>query len=259
MCARACAAAQPEKVKRQTTKDMKQGLGRWGTGGEGVRDDGLQKDAHGSKKGLFGRLLGGSGSTKSKKGDDKDGGGGGGRESALVAMEPPPKSIGEPSLEERLAAAEAAAEASGLPPIARDGAIHGWVYKRGDRRSKAWKKRYCVYEPACQRFTYYESDAACARDTPRKGRVQVTQSGVVNKTSARKAVERRLSQATGTIDEAVQQSVAMGEGTTKGHPKYEFKFNTADGRVFECYTEKAAELRGWLEAMPHWEVRAMHA
>ena len=47
-------------------------------------------------------------------------------------------------------------------------------------------------------------------------------------------------------------SRAAGEDSKRG-PKYEFKFNTADGRVYECYVDKATELRAWLETMPHWE------
>ena len=46
------AEERPEKVKRQTTKELKQGLGRWGTGGDGVRDDGLPKEPK-ERKGMF--------------------------------------------------------------------------------------------------------------------------------------------------------------------------------------------------------------
>ena len=31
--------------------------------------------------------------------------------------------------------------------MSRDGAISGWLFKRGGVKSKAWKKRYAVYEP----------------------------------------------------------------------------------------------------------------
>ena len=43
-----------------------------------------------------------------------------------------------------------------MPPVMREGAVHGWVHKRGGLKSKAWKRRYAVYEPKTCRFTYYE-------------------------------------------------------------------------------------------------------
>ena len=227
-------------MKRGNTTELKKGLGRWGTGGEGVRDDGLEPKS--KSKGLWGILKSG---TSSKA-----------RSDSTQAKEPPhiePPAEAPPTMNSEVDnAAEAEAEASGVPPVAREGAVHGWVFKRGGFKSKSWKKRYCVYEPRTKRFTYYDSDVAAGRDMQRKGRVHVTQSGVVKKASARSKIESRLDQATGTIDEAVSTSVAQGEGSKKG-PKYEFKFNTAEGRVFEVYCEKAQELRAWLEAMPHWE------
>ena len=55
-------------------------------------------------------------------------------------------------------------ESSGVPPVMREGAIHGWLFKRGGLKSKAYKKRYAVYEPRTRRFTYYENDLAASRD-----------------------------------------------------------------------------------------------
>jgi hypothetical protein len=144
------------------------------------------------------------------------------------------------------------AEASNVPPIKREKAVHGWVFKRGGVKSKAWKKRYCVYEPETRRFTYYDSDSAAFKDEQRKGRVLVTQSGVVNKAPARSKMQKRLQH--GTVDEALEIAVEQGDGGRKG-PQYEFKFNTAENRVFEAYVDKATDLRKWLEAMPHWEGR----
>jgi hypothetical protein len=66
------------------------------------------------------------------------------------------------------------------PPMSREGAIHGWVFKRGKLKSRAWRKRYAVYEPTSQYFTYYDSREQAAADTKRKGRTKVTQSSAVS-------------------------------------------------------------------------------
>ena len=121
-------------------------------------------------------------------------------------------------------------------------------------KSKAWKKRYCVYEPLTKAFTYYADEKAAKADKRKKedNRMYVTQSAPVIKSNARAKVERRLSKAAeqlgGLTEDAMAASAADG--------KYEFKFNTVDKkghwRVFECYTESAQQYRFWLEAMPHW-------
>ena len=74
-------------------------------------------------------------------------------------------------------------------------------------------------------------------------------------TAARAKMEKRLdAHALGTIDEAVGLAVEQGENAGKKRgPMYEFKFNTAEGRVYELNVDKATELRAWLETMPHWE------
>ena len=55
-----------------------------------------------------------------------------------------PPLVVPPTAEELTTALEASEEASGVPPMAREGAFSGWVYKRGGLKSKAWKRRYCV-------------------------------------------------------------------------------------------------------------------
>ena len=38
----------------------------------------------------------------------------------------------------------------------------------------------------------------------------------------------------------------------KSEARLEFRFNTAEGRIFDCYVESEADLNKWLDAMPHW-------
>ena len=226
-------------------------LGRWGTGGSGVRHE--YEEAARENKQKRGGLLGFGRRTT--------------RQESMLSQVPKAgapdaaEEPAEPQLVNEDAAdiqAEAEAEASGVPPAGRPNAVHGWVYKRGGLKSKGWRKRYCVYEPLTKRFTYYDSEDAARRDQRRKGRVRVTQSAVVNKASARSKVERRLSAAEGArklvgVEASIQDAIdAAGDPSAKGGAKYEFKFNTAEGRIFELYVEKATELRVWLEAMPHW-------
>ena len=277
----AAASPPPRSLTKKATKGSKdEGMGRWGTGGEGVRQahqEKLEESKSARKGGLMGMLgsstrkvrqvstLGSRGATLAGGADAGEAG-----EDGLATFE-------EGEDEARIEAEE---EASGVSPMRREGAIYGEVYKRGNVKSKSWKKRFCVYEPKTKRFTYYNSEAHARSDKGptdknRKGRVKVTQSAVITKTSARMRVERRLSVAVqnwaegqggpaapgegkapgwGGAEASVQAAIQAGESgpMTKEGPKYEFKFNTAEGRVFECYVDKAAELRVWLETMPHW-------
>ena len=50
--------------------------------------------------------------------------------------------------------------------------MHGPVWKRGGLKSKAYKKRFGVYEPRCCRFTYYESEEDAAEGKRMKGSVE---------------------------------------------------------------------------------------
>ena len=34
--------------------------------------------------------------------------------------------------------------------------------------------------------------------------------------------------------------------------RLEFRFNTTEGRVYDCYVEDEKTLQMWLDAMPHW-------
>jgi hypothetical protein len=54
----------------------------------------------------------------------------------------------------------------------------------------------------------------------------------VQKNQAREKMERRL-------------SVRPGADT-----KYEFRFNTNEGRVFECYVERPDDLQLWMSVPP---------
>ena len=67
-----------------------------------------------------------------------------------------------------------------LPPIEQEGAVTGWVFKRGGVKSKAWKKRYAVFVPSIKMWTYYESDKHAGLDIKRKGHVKVVQAAKVN-------------------------------------------------------------------------------
>ena len=168
---------------------------------------------------------------------------------------------------------EASEEASGVPPVSREGALKAYLYKRGGLKSRAWKKRYCVYEPKTGAFTYYADEKSAAADEKRKGRTIVTQSAPINKATARARVERRLSKATEAGSRAAADAQAEAEAAAVAtsvknsmhaglseealkvaakEGKFEFKFNTTEGRVYECYTELATEYRAWLKAMPHW-------
>ena len=42
------------------------------------------------------------------------------------------------------------------------------------------------------------------------------------------------------------------QASTKSEGRFEFRFNTAEGRVYDCYVETEADLTKWLDAMPHW-------
>ena len=48
-----------------------------------------------------------------------------------------------------------------LPPIQRKDALAGWVFKRGGFKSKAYKKRFAVYEPRTS-----HSPSSCMRKPP---------------------------------------------------------------------------------------------
>lgn len=238
-------------------KEKIQTLGRWGTGGVGVTPEAeaMLAQKKQQKKGFLGL---GKSSRTIQVVSDKD------RPAAPAAA---PADEG-PTEDEQAEAAEVVAEESGVAPVRRENAVHGWVFKRGGVKSKAYRKRYCVYEPLTRRFTYYDSEHAAKEDTRRKGRVRVTQAGVITKAGARSRIERRMSNATAapTLSGGIEGAIAAavdnaGEGGKHG-PKYEFKFNTdleqdgakilARARVFEVYVEKATDLRVWLEAMPHW-------
>ena len=198
------------------------------------------------------------------------------------------------------------------PPIERMGAVHGWVYKRGKLKSRAWRRRYAVYEPASHYFTYYDSQENATADTKRKGRTRVTQSSAVRVCPPTRTLSLSLATAThlssatpqagpacvchlamyrtrsGTLSicpflhlrnlpitqlagaphslpalahaqtnksaarEAVEQRMAGKTGSNKDENRFEFRFNTSEGRVFDCYTLTEEEQKMWLEAMPHW-------
>ena len=54
-----------------------------------------------------------------------------------------------------------------VPPMQAEGAVHGWVYKRGGLRSKGWKRRYGVFEPESSRWTYYDDVRSALADDDR--------------------------------------------------------------------------------------------
>ena len=223
-------------------------LGRWGAGGDGAVEGSGKKKGWGALR-MATRLTGG---VKSGAGATEE------PAMAPAAAEAPDTASVARTEEELLAEIEAEEEASGVPPISRVGALHGWLFKRGGLKSKAWKKRYAVYEPKTKAFTYYADERSAANDAHRKGRVTVTQSSPVNKADARSRVERRLSKAT-LVAEGLAAAGASASALTPAamaaaakDSKYEFKFSTTENRVFECYTESAQAYRTWLETMPHW-------
>ena len=73
------------------------------------------------------------------------------RNASMIVSTVPPASLTRALAVRVCASCVWQAEASGVPPVMREGAVHGWVYKRGGLKSKAWKRRYAVYEPrACR-------------------------------------------------------------------------------------------------------------
>ena len=200
-----------------------------------------------SKGGLISRLRGTS------RGGQSAGGGQSGRRGSSTPMASM-KEGGEPKIadegteaaswveeeERRLKAEEDAfvAEQEALPPIQRKDALAGWVFKRGGFKSKAYKKRFAVYEPRTNWWYYYESKEHANAHTKVKGQVKVVQAAAVKKSAARANMERRTSLT------ATTPTAADDDG------KHEFRFNTAEGRVFECYVESAEELKRWLAVLP---------
>ena len=92
-------------------------------------------------------------------------------------------------------------------PIERDEAKHGWVLKRGNVKSKAWRRRYCVFEPRRCVFTYYGSKESAEANATPKGSVEVTRA-------------------------------ARGDAHNAGEDsRHGFRFNTSEGRIFECAVE----------------------
>ena len=99
--------------------------------------------------------------------------------------------------------------------------------------------RYCVYEPYCQRFTYYESS---------RRRSAIKPKGPGPRDAKRRGEQEHRHAPDGATAEHGYRRRGRyhveSDGTGNKHgPRYEFKFNTSEGRVFELYVEKATEPR----------------
>ena len=73
--------------------------------------------------------------------------------------------------------------------------------------TKAWRRRYCVFEPRRCVFTYYGSKESAEANATPKGSVEVTRA-------------------------------ARGDAHNAGEDsRHGFRFNTSEGRIFECAVE----------------------
>ena len=99
------------------------------------------------------------------------------------------------------------------------------MFKRGGFKSKAYKKRFAVYEPRTNWWYYYESKEHANAHTKVKGQVKVVQAAAVKK-SARANMERRTSLT------ATTPTAADDDG------KREFRFNRRRGASSSARRER---------------------